>query len=104
MCNDYDSFSVNPAKHFQLDQDLFSGFIIQSSCRFIAQQYPGLLRQCAGNGYPLLLSAGKLGRILVFFVGEAHQFQCLIHDLRIRFGFRSEGDVFLYRQFRDQVE
>ncbi len=104
MCNNYDSFSVNPAKRFQLDQDLFSGFIIQSSRRFIAQQDPGLLCQCTGNGYPLLLSAGKLGRILLLFVGEAQQIQCLIHDLRICFGFCDEGDIFPDRQFRDQVE
>jgi DNA-binding response OmpR family regulator len=32
----YDSFSVNPAERFQLHQDLFSGFIIQRSRRFIA--------------------------------------------------------------------
>ena len=55
----------------QKRHQLFTGFFIQVSRRFIAKQHLGIVDERPGNGNPLLLSAGKLSRIMLEPINNA---------------------------------
>ncbi|MPM29148.1 hypothetical protein SDC9_75688 [bioreactor metagenome] len=50
--------------------DLDAGRRVERAGRFISQQDLGIIDECAGNGHPLHLAAGKLVRTLVDMVAQ----------------------------------
>lgn len=81
MGNDHDGYaqgSIDMAQHLQ---NIRSGARIKRRCRLIAQQQLRIVRQRAGNRYPLALSAAELGRILPGFVCKAYELQTFLHPL-----------------------
>ncbi|MNP49230.1 hypothetical protein D3C76_1434030 [compost metagenome] len=58
-----------PAHVLKQLQDLFARIVIQSACGLIAQQQLRFFGDGAGDGYPLLLSAGELGGEVVLPLG-----------------------------------
>ncbi len=46
---------------------------IQRAERFVHQQHVRLLRQCPGNGHPLLHAAGQLAGVFVGRMPQLHQ-------------------------------
>ncbi|MNP68562.1 hypothetical protein D3C76_1645380 [compost metagenome] len=59
-----------PAAHvLEQLQNLLARIVIQSAGRLIAQQQLRLLGDGAGDGYPLLLPAGELGREVILAFG-----------------------------------
>ena len=57
--------------------------LIQVTSRFIGQDDVGLIDKGPGNGYPSLLSAGKLGGKRIDFVLQADQFKNIEGTLMI---------------------
>lgn len=64
---------------FQKLEDGFYSFRIKCACRFIRKQYRGVGYDGSCNADSLLLSAGKLGRILVLVAGKPYKFKDVIN-------------------------
>ena len=70
--DDNDGFAGLAAGFLQQSKHLLAGSVIQRAGGLVAQQQLGVFGQCAGDGYALLLTAGKLGGEVVQSVTEAH--------------------------------
>ena len=67
-------------------QDLSCKFRVKGGCWFIEKQNIRVHTQSPGNGNSLLLSAGELVGVIVFFVGQAHFFsEALLPGRRLLF-------------------
>ena len=75
---------------FQKLEDGFYSFRIKCACRFIRKQYRGVGYDGSCNADSLLLSAGKLGRILVLVAGKPYKFKDVINPFFL-FRFRHIG-------------
>ena len=53
-----------------------AGVRIQCAGGLVSQNHRRIARQGPGNGYPLLLAAGELGRLVAELIAKAHHFQC----------------------------
>ena len=83
---------------------LFTGFFIQVSRRFIAKQHLGIVDERPGNGNPLLLSAGKLSRIMLEPIHNAQPLGDLFKLCRLMLGQPCRKlNILLRRQLRQQV-
>lgn len=81
MGNDHNRYahgSIDMAQHLQ---NICRGAWIKRRGRLIAQQQLRTVSQCAGNRYPLALSAAELSRILPGFVRQADELQTFLHPL-----------------------
>ena len=90
-------------------QDRAGGLGVQRAGGLVAQEHLRICRQGAGDGHPLFLSAGQLGRISVGPAGEVHNLQQLfgpVHGLLAgRFGnLHGETDVVQGCALHEQVE
>ena len=85
-------------------QDLFDHFRVQRRGGFVKQHHLGRQAQCAGNGHPLLLTAGELQRVFVGLLGNAHPLELLHGALSGRFDRElahldgGQGEVFQHGQ------
>ena len=87
--------------------DGLAGFLIEIAGRLISQQHAGARGEGAGNGHPLLLSAGKLARIMGEAVAEADAFEaCLRSGCRITraLEFQRNGDILKGVECGDQMK
>ena len=80
---------------------------IQGGQRLVQQQHLGLAHQSPGDGYPLLLPAGKAGDAAVLKAGEGNQGEHIPHLLLdFRFGHlllpQGEGHVLKHVQMGEQ--
>ncbi len=55
--------------------DLLTGFFVEVASRFVSKQNLRLMNEGARDGDALLLSAGKLGGVMVQPISEAHSLQ-----------------------------
>lgn len=60
MGHDNHTFLILVCNVLQQVNHIPSGGLIQIACRFICQQHLGIAGQSTGDGYPLLLTTGKL--------------------------------------------
>ena len=67
----------------QKGQHLLTGLVIQCTGGLVAEQQLGVFGQCAGNGHPLLLAAGKLSREVVQPLSQTHAAQGLFGVQRV---------------------
>src|SRR5262249_10652417 len=89
-------------------KDFFSGFGVEVTSRFIGDHDGRIGYNSARNRNSLLLSTGKLPRIVVHPFGESDRFQCRLNmGLAVRFVQLSEQqgkfDVFKGRKHGDKV-
>ncbi len=80
---------------------------IQRRERLVQQQDPRLHHQGPGQGHPLALATGELGRIAALKAGQLHQRQRLLHagdQIAPRLGLHleAEGDVVPHRHVGEQ--
>ena len=57
---DHDNGAAFIVEPFEQRQDLLGGHAIQVAGRFVGQDEVRVIHQAAGNGHPLLLTAGEL--------------------------------------------
>ena len=69
--NHYNGYSLL-IEHFKEAQHFFTGFEIQIAGRLIRQENDRIIDQGPGNGDALLLPAGKLRRLMIQTVAQAH--------------------------------
>ena len=88
-------------------EDRFRGFLVEVARRLVAKDEAGVLDEGAGDGDPLPLAPGQLARIAVL---EAEQIDFLedgmdagILILEVAYDVEGEGNVFLDRQFGDEL-
>ena len=94
--------------HFlEKPEDRLGGFLVEVARRLVAEDEAGVLDEGAGDGDPLPLAAGQLARISVL---EAEQIDFLedgadagILVFEVAHDVEGEGDVFLDRQFGDEL-
>ena len=87
--------------------DLASSRFVEISGRFVSNDDSRVRRQGAGERDPLLLAAGKLGRIMPGALGQSDRGEFAFGDrLRVRDAGELErhGDVLERRHGRDQME
>ena len=72
MRDDDNGHAVFSAGILQEFQDGFSGVVVESACRLIAEEQLWIFREGAGDGNALLLAAGKLSREVVYPVRKSH--------------------------------
>ena len=70
--DDGDSFCVEFFEHLH---HFDTGFGVEVSGGFIGEDHRRTVDQCSGNGYALLLTAGKLGRVVSGAVGDTDLLQ-----------------------------
>ena len=76
---------------------------IERACRFVAQQDLWVLDQCSGNGAPLLLSAGQLGRELILMFRKSQYIKQFVSIQRIFGEILAHLDVLSYREVGYQI-
>ena len=92
-----------PAGILQQLQNLLARHVVQCARRLVTQEQLGILCQGAGNGHPLLLSAGKLGREILCPLGKTHPLQNLHRVQRIAADLRRHLHIFKGSQVLDQI-
>jgi hypothetical protein len=91
----------------ELDLHFLAQFEIEGGERFVEQQHLGSGGESAGQGYPLLLTAGDLADAAVRQLVHAHQAEhsCnrgLDHTRSLAKHLQAEADVLSHRQMREQ--
>lgn len=88
-------------------EDRLCGLLVEVARRLVAKDEAGVLDEGAGDGDPLPLAAGQLARITVL---EAEQVDFLedgadagFFVFEVAYDVEGEGDVFLDRQFGDEL-
>ena len=87
----------------QKGQHLLAGLVIQCTGGLVAEQKLGIFGQCAGNGHPLLLAAGKLRREVVQPLAQPHAAQGLGGVQRVAADLAGQLHIFQRRQVLHQV-
>jgi len=91
------------AQVIQQLQHGFSGHIVQGTRWLIAQKQPGILGKGPGNGHPLLLAAGELGRKIPGPATEAHHIQRLGRRYGIAAKLGCDFHILQRRQVGNQI-
>ena len=77
--DDDDGFVELLVQPGQQVHDFPGGLPVQVAGGFVRGDEGGVGDQGPGDGHPLLLAAGELGRVVVLAVAQAHQFQDQFH-------------------------
>ena len=101
--NNNDGASGLAAGILQKAQHLFAGAVVQRTGGLVAEQQLGVFGQCAGNGHPLLLAAGKLRRKVVQPLAQPHAAQGLGGVQRVAADLTGKLHVFQRGQVLHQV-
>ena len=101
--NNNDGASGLAAGILQKAQHLFAGAVVQRTGGLVAEQQLGVFGQCAGNGHPLLLAAGKLRREVVQPLAQPHAAQGLGGVQRVAADLAGKFHVFQCGQVLHQV-
>src|SRR5690348_13513264 len=96
----------------QLTQEIYDGFAvfrIEVTGRLVGQEDGGLPDQCAGDGDALLLTTGKLRRIVLRAMSHADAIEHVLHALFAFLGAHAavserQLDVFKYGEVADEIE
>ena len=103
MGDDDDRHAGFAARILQQLQNCLTGLVVQCAGGFIAQQQLRILRQRAGNGHTLLLTAGQLtGEILAAGL-QTHVAQHFFRVQRLFANLICQLHVFQCRQITDQI-
>ena len=84
-------------------QDGLAGVVIQGAGRLVAQQQLGFFGQSPGNGHPLLLAAGELGREVVGPLCQTHLRENLSRVQMILADLHRQLHILQSRQVGNQV-
>ena len=107
MRNHDDRFTLAIERGKQV-KDLIGGLRIQVSRRFVRQNEVGIVRQTAGDGYPLLLPARKLLGAVPQTIAQADQFRQFSATAPLDRGkpptiVQRDFDVLQHVELRDQI-